>query len=765
LRISRRGHDKYGNPHTADLADLQLSETRMTRDPFNEVAEADLGYGQLFAILLRRRWCFLGVFTGAVSVAIAITLTTQPTYRSQMQLLVEPNYPQKESLADETQKTQTSEEDYATQLALMQSSQFTDKAAALLRKDYPEIQGSDIDATLILYQVESTRIFEAAYTDTDAMKTQKVLEALQTVYQAYNLEQDQLRLTQGLAFIDEQSVNARDRLLETEGSLEEFRQNQNLIDPEQQAQAVADALNAVEQERRALTAQYADVQTRYEVLQGQLSLSPQQALTAARLSQSPRYQALLDELQKTDLELARQRVRLTDAHPTIRELLETRQRQLRLLAEESQRVGGGVANEVTVSGEALRQEGQLGKTEQDLAGKLVETQSELQALQARDRTLAATEAQLRAELDRFPGLIAEYNRLQPEVDIQQNTIKQLLETQQALSLELARGGFKWQVVEPPQPGEQIAPQKKKNLLLGGVVGLFLGGLAAFAREALDDSVRSSDQLKQKVALPLLGMVPQLPPAKVHRSIVPFRPAPNRAAAILPLFHWQPFRESLDLIYKNIQLLGSTPSPRSLLVTSALPGEGKSTLVLGLALSAARLHQKVLLVDADLRRPTLHTWLDLPETGGLSGFLSGESDRPEVRQLSIGEITFDVLSSGGVPRDPLQLLSSQRMRDLMAEFERTYDLVLVDTSPILGTVDVLQTALLCSGVVILVRLDRITQSELTEAIASLGRFKVLGIIANGSRSYPVYDLAQNDLNGRLPSPVAHSLGFPEAGDRN
>jgi polysaccharide biosynthesis transport protein len=202
----------------------------MTRDPFNEVAEADLGYGQLFAILLRRRWCFLGVFTGAVSVAIAITLTTQPTYRSQMQLLVEPNYPQKESLADETQKTQTSEEDYATQLALMQSSQFTDKAAALLRKDYPEIQGSDIDATLILYQVESTRIFEAAYTDTDAMKTQKVLEALQTVYQAYNLEQDQLRLTQGLAFIDEQSVNARDRLLETEGSLEEFRQNQNLID-------------------------------------------------------------------------------------------------------------------------------------------------------------------------------------------------------------------------------------------------------------------------------------------------------------------------------------------------------------------------------------------------------------------------------------------------------------------------------------------------------------------------------------------------------
>jgi polysaccharide biosynthesis transport protein len=713
----------------------------MTRAPFNEVVEADLGYGQLCAILMRRGGWFLSAFLSAVSVAIIIAFTTKPTYRSQMQLLVEPNYPQKESLPDGTQKTQTSEADYATQLALMQSSQFTDRAAALLRKDYPKIQGSDIDAMLILYQVESTRIFEAAYTDSDAVKTQKVLQALQTVYQQYNLEQEKLRLTQGLAFIDEQSIQARDRLLETEGSLEEFRQDQNLIDPEQQATAVAEALNNIQQERRALNAQYAEVQARYNSLQSQLSLSPQQALTSARLSQSPRYQALLGELQKTELELARQRVRLTDAHPTIQDLLDNRQRQLKLLAEESQRVGG-----VPDSGEALRLEGQLGTTEQDLAGKLVAAQSELQALQARDRTLTETEAQLRSELDRFPSLIAEYNRLQPEVTIGQNTIKQLLETQQALSLELARGGFNWQVVEPPQPGLQIAPNKRKNLLLGGVVGLFLGGLAAFVREALDDSVYSSEQLKRRVALPLLGIVGQLPPPDVTvRGLRASRPLEFSMTLAL---QWRPFRESLDLIYKNIQLLGA-PVSRSLLVTSALPGEGKSTLALGLALSAARLHQKVLLVDADLRRPTLHRWLDLPQAGGLSAVLSGEGEFPEIQTLTIEDLSIDVLTAGPIPDDPVKLLSSPQMRELTVRVEQTYDVVFWDTAPVLGTVDVLQTASLGCGVVMVARLDGVTQSELDQAVASLSQLKVLGIVANGARSAPTFDFSPVDANGLLP----------------
>lgn len=719
----------------------------MTQGHLNETADADLGYGQLFAILVRRRFWLLSIFVGVLSISTLVTLKTKPTYQSTMQLLVEPNYPQKQTLEGTVEPPQTGDDDYATQLALMQSSQFTEEVVARLRTDYPDLEGADIEENLSLTRVEAggeeTQIFAATYTDSDSAKTQKVLETLQQVYQEYNLEQDKLRLTQGLAFINEQSAAARERLSQLESDLEAFRADENFIDPQQQADTVAKALNEIEQERRTLRAQYQDAQARYEALQEQLQRDPAAGLTASRLSQSSRYQALLDELQTIELTLTEKRLRLTDAHPDVRVLLEQRQRLIDLLADEQQRVLGDSEVSPLEAGESLQQTGQLGETEQDLVAKLLEVQTELQGLQARSQTLIEMEGELRAELDRFPKAIAEYNRLQPEVDIQRNTITQLLESRQALSQELARGGFTWQIVEPPQEGRKIAPSPKKNLMLGAVVGLFLGGVAAFLRESLDDRIHDTDRLQQGLGVPLLGIVPQLPRAKVkggvwHRPfrLSPMRP-PDRDSWLQQAIAWQPFRESVDLVYQNIcqtvprrEVASRCPS---LLVTSAVAGEGKSTVVLSLALSAARLHQKVLLVDGNLRRPTLHEKLGLSESPGLSAWLSGATEEIGIQTISVLDSTFDLLAAGLVPADPVKLLSSQRMAELIAEVEPRYDLILWDAPSVLGTVDVLQMAWRCCGVVMVARLDGVTQAELTQAISAIERSKLLGIVANGGES--------------------------------
>ncbi|MDY6782478.1 MAG: polysaccharide biosynthesis tyrosine autokinase [Cyanobacteriota bacterium] len=722
----------------------------MTPLPPGTELETDLGYGQLFAILLRRRLWIVTVLTSTLLATILITLRTKPTYKSQMQLLVEPNYPARTNLSQTGEETQTSEEDYATQLTLMRSSQFAEKAAQLLKDDYPSLQGSAIEKRLDLSQVvedkTETRIFEAIYTDTDPLKTQQVLQALQKVYQNYNLQQEKLRLTQGLAVITRQSEAARDRLARVEGDLKQFRTNQNLIDPEQEAQAAAEALNTIEKERQAIQAQYQETQARYQSLRNQLQLSAREALNASRLSQSDRYQSLLNELQKTELALAEQRVQFTDESAPVQELLEQRSRQLQLLQQERQRVAGSASSDST--DESLRRQGQFADIELDLAGKLLETNTQLQSLEARDRVLAETQQQLRAELNRYPNLIAEYNRLQPEVEIQQNTIKQLLETRQNISQELARGGFNWQVVESPQPGRKIAPEPKKNLMLGTVVGLFLGGVAAFAREALDDAVRSSDELKQKVALPLLGIIPQLPQPKTSSRLVTlFSQSPRvELSPLETMYSWQPFRESLDLIYKNIQLLAPPSKLRALLVSSACAGEGKSTLALGLASSAARLHKKVLLIDADLRRPSLHQRLCLPNDRGLSMLLEQQNAPPSPQTVATLDSVVDVLTAGPAAEDPVKLLSSQRMQELMRSFESAYDLVLLDTPPILGLVDVMQTASICDGAVIAARLDRTTQAELNQAIVMLRQFNILGIVANGAKSESVPYRVYANRNG-------------------
>jgi succinoglycan biosynthesis transport protein ExoP len=721
--------------------------------------DTDFGYGQLFAILLRRRFWLLGVFCGVLAIATPMALTKEPTYKSSMQLLIEPYFEQKNSGAGQADAQFTDSNlqvDYATQLNLMRSTQLLQEAVDLLKPEYPTIGVDEIRNSLTLTRLQGesakskteTKLVQADYTSDDPLKAQEVLEAIKKVYQDFNLTQQKQRLNDGLAFINDQVPAAEKSVLEAEKSLEQFRQKQGLIDPAQQAATVTESLTNIEQERQAIRAQYQETQSRYITLQQNLARSPQEALTASRLSQSSRYQTLLNELQKTELALTERRVRFTDTDPSVQKLIEQRQRQQSLLQEEAQRALGRAPSQADLAPDTLMSEGQLGNTDLGLSSQLVEARTTLEALKARDSSLAKTQQQLRAELNRFPMLMAEYQRLQPEVQLKRDTLQKLLEARQELGIEIARGGFNWQVVEAPQPGWQTGPDTKQDLMLAVVVGLFLGGIAAFGREALDDAVHTSDQLERQVALPLLGIIPEVPAPGTNGLPInlPFRKS-EIAPSILQMVSWVPFRESLDLIYKHIQLLNSASALRSLVVTSALPGEGKSILVLGLAFSAARLHQRVLLIDADLRRPTLHQKLNLSNEQGLSTLLASNMTVAKPQHVSLSGSGIDVLTAGPTPPDPVQLLSSQRMKELMERFQETYDLVLVDTPPILGMVDAIQIASFCSGVVMVGRIDRVTQSELTEATTILSHLNALGVVANGASSSTNRYLAYAEQNSR------------------
>jgi uncharacterized protein involved in exopolysaccharide biosynthesis len=286
----------------------------MAESNLNTVPETDPGYGQLFAILIRRRFWLLGILCLALGIATVKALTAESTYVSSLQLLVEPNYQSKKQDGQEGADKQivdpNIEVDSATQLNLMQGSQLLQKAVDLLRPDYPDLTIKELKTSLSVFQVEGsgddskTKIFEANYTANDPVKTQKVLQAVQRVYLDYNREQQRVRLAKGLAFIDEQLPKARLSVSQSEAALEKFRKTQNLIEPDTQTKALADALNAIQDERRKNQAQYRELQANYNTLQQQVARSPKDALVSSRLSQSTRYQSLLNEIQKTDLALA-----------------------------------------------------------------------------------------------------------------------------------------------------------------------------------------------------------------------------------------------------------------------------------------------------------------------------------------------------------------------------------------------------------------------------------------------------------------------------
>ncbi|MGH1394850.1 MAG: GumC family protein [Trichormus sp.] len=718
-----------------------MVQTSLSTNIVNSHQDSEPSYGQILAVFIRRFPWFLAAFIASISLAALMTAKTKPTYRSSMQLLVEPNY---QGTKDETKPGNQFIEpdvqiDTATQLNLMQSSGLIQKAVNKLKPEYPDITVTEIKNALALEQIRAkddnvaTKIFQVDYTDTDPEKTQKVLAAIRQVYVEYNKDQQDIRLKKGLQVIREQLTKASEEVNAAESNLQRFRRNQNLIDPEAQAKALEEALNNVEQERRTTRSQYQEAVAKQRSLEEQLNRSPKNALVASRLSQSTRYQGLLNEIQKTELLLAQERLRFTDETPSVQKLKEQLQSQKELLQQEVGRTLGVKSASAFNSGEPLLEQGQFGEIDLNLASQLVDTQTTIVSLTARDQTLAQKETQLRLEIKRFPPLLAYYNRIKPQLQFSRERLEQLLRAEQQLRQELAKGGFNWEVVEEPQVGMKLGPNLQQNLMLGAVVGLMLGGIAAFIREASDDSVRTTAELEKQVALPLLGTTPKLPPAKTRDSVIklPFGKPEIPAPWTVEVLQSPPRWESLDLIYKNIELLNSVTSLKSLMISSPVMDEGKSGFALGLAMSAARLHKRVLLIDANLRHPSLHEQLNLPNEQGLSTILASEITLPhQIGTHSIGSTYIDILTAGPRPADPANLLSSPRMTELMNAFEENYDLVIIDAPPVLGLVDAMLTASSCRSVVLVASMGKVTRTQIAEATAMLSRLNLIGIVANG-----------------------------------
>ena len=719
---------------------VEISSPR-TDDP-------ELGYGQLLEILWRRRFWVAGGLVSGLGLAAAATLILPAKYQSSMQLLVEPNVDQSVSLNESSQNSggssfQEVELDYVTQLNLMRSKPFVDRALTLLETRVPDLCAEEetredcietFQTSFNLSQIEEdksdTRIFEAVFTSDHKLRSQKSLEALQAVYLDYNLSQQSARLEEGLTLVDQQIAEVRQNLSKSQQALQQFRRGEGIVDPEQQSLSASEALEALTLNQQDVRAEYQEALAQRDSIQSVLALDPRSAIVASRASQSSRYQSLLDALQTTELALAERLSVYTEADPIAQDLVAQRDRTISLLKQESQRVVRQTGGQGYSTESDLLAGGQLGAIDLGLVEEMISTEVKINSLAARQLSLAQSEKALQDKLERYPGLINEYDRLQPEVETLRNSLDQLLEIRQELSNDLAQGGFKWEVVEPPVAGTKVAPNPTQNLALGAIAGLFIGGLLAYVKEYSDTVVRTSEDLHKQTRLPLLGGLPEDLEGTLQTGWLNWgrrKAVSSVPDDLLSRVQWEPFRDAIDLIYKNIQLTDS--SLKSVMVTSATAGEGKTTLAIGLALSAARSQKRVLLIDADLRHPTVHEQLGLANDRGLTQLLAS-LESPVPVNVSLGGVAIDILTAGPLADDPVLLLNSQRMKELVAKLERLYDWVVIDTSALLGRVDALQIASLCDSAVMVSRLNQIAAGDLKKAAAILGPVNALGMVANG-----------------------------------
>jgi capsular exopolysaccharide synthesis family protein len=316
----------------------------------------------------------------------------------------------------------------------------------------------------------------------------------------------------------------------------------------------------------------------------------------------------------------------------------------------------------------------------------------------------------------------QYNILKREVESNETIYNTLLQRLKETEVSSAIKASSIQVVDYAQiPVIPFKPNVTLNLLFACIVGLGGGVFMAFFLEFFDNTVKTSEEVRDKLRLPVLGGVFESNPADSLGSPV------EKSFLLDPRSH---IAESFRTI--RTSLLLSTPGkpPRTILITSCFPAEGKTTVSINLASSFAQAGSKVLLLEADLRRPRIGTVLG-NNGNGLSSYLTGNSNLNEV--ISQGEIpNLYVLPVGLIPINPAELLGSNRMRELIRTLTEEYDYIIVDGPPALGFVDSHILSSLVDGVAVVVRAGKTPKNSIRELIDRLWSLKAnfLGVIVNG-----------------------------------
>jgi len=276
------------------------------------------------------------------------------------------------------------------------------------------------------------------------------------------------------------------------------------------------------------------------------------------------------------------------------------------------------------------------------------------------------------------------------------------------------------VTEPAStPTAPFSPRPLVNLALGLLAGLALGAGCAVLRESLDTSVRTSQALAELMTKaggpPVLGTI--VHDARNARHLVAARDDMHGLRA-----------EGFRQLRTNLRFVDVDRAPKVIAVTSALPGEGKTSVAVNLAAAMAEAGAKVCLVETDLRRPTVARSLGLVGDAGLTSCLIGQAHVQQVLQ-STG--TFSVLTSGAVPPNPAELLGSEQFRTVLATLSEEFDHIVIDTSPVLPVADTAAMAPVVDGYVLVVRAARTSRTQVTAALDTLrrGGTPVLGTIFN------------------------------------
>ncbi|MFN6180455.1 MAG: GumC family protein [Dolichospermum sp.] len=695
---------------------------------FSQFSEepSDFNLKSFIGLLQRRAIIIIGVASVAMSGVIYTTFKQVPIYESGFQILVEPVNSDAElgkidvGLAD---VLRSSGLDYESQIQVLRSPELLRDFIKEIQKSYPDINYYTFLEALTIRRLGQSKIIQVSYQSDNSRKIKLILDPLADFYLKYSLNKRQTKLRQGVKFVDEKLPEIRTRLGQLQKQMQMFRQRYNFIDPENQSEVISSQIQSLTQQRLTINQQLTAARASYDRLQ-------RREEQLAILNTAPLYQTLIAQQRQLDTQISGELTRFQPDNPVIRTLQEKRTNLLPI-----------------IEGEAAR----------TINIRISEATDLIKKIEVENQYITQVEKQVQLKLDQLPVLSRQYTEILRNLQIANESLNRFLAAREQLQIEIAQTELPWELIQAAfQPQNPISPDIPRNLILGFVASSLLGIGAAFLREQTDNTYHSIENVQDKVGLPLLGSLPfnknlvrnpsfnltkiakdQEPEVVVDPLVASNEPSNTsvpRSSRSSYYYGQGSFWESLQVLYSNIQLLNSDRPIKSLVVSSAVPGDGKSTVGFSLAKTAAIMGKKVLLVDCDLRKSKIHKLSQLNNLWGISSLISSDIDVNQVIQQMPGLNGLSVITAGPTPPDPARLLSSDKMSQMMNYFSENFDLVIYDTPPLSGLVDARLVAVHTDGVMLVVRIDKTDKSALKQLVDTLkaSPINLLGVVVNGEK---------------------------------
>jgi polysaccharide biosynthesis transport protein len=674
-------------------------------------ASSSLDFHEYWRVLIRRRWLVIPFFLATVLVTTLITLRQIKVYSATCTIIIDLSAPKilEKDQVQEVVETGTggywySKEYYETQYKVLASRAVAQRVADKLQlATNDQFLGIDKvadpklrdelrkkrDAPFLLYShlriepVKESRIVRVRFEDGDPQRAAQIANAFADAYIAENLSV-RTTTTQGASeWLEGQLNDLEVKLQETGKALFQFKKDHDIVAAswDDRQNMVSQRLTATNDALTKARVRKAELQARNDAI---ASLSEQveqdqlgEASAAPGIASSLPIQGLKVRYLEARTECADMKVRYLDDHPKLqacREKVTTAREALR--------------DELRSSIAAARQEYQeVQKTEKNLEKLLNDTKTDAFALNQHER---------------------EYSELKRSFDNNQRlydvVLKRLKDTGVSGALQSSNIRILDRARAPTVP---IRPNVPRNVLIAIALGLLAGCALAFAVEYLDTSITSQEQVENRIGVAFLGIIPSIDRNKdgTPQDLI-VHTQPKSAVA-----------ECLRAVRTNLLFMSPEKPLRTILVTSSGPQEGKTTAATSLAITMANSGNRVLLVDADMRRPRIHRVFGIQNTAGLSSLILGDGTLGDLVNPTLVP-NLSVLPCGPVPPNPAELLHTAAFRRLLEEMAGKFDRVILDSPPVSVVADAVVMGTRVDGTLIVLKAGKTSREVARLAVRQL-----------------------------------------------